>query len=109
MNAIIPLLLQAVAAPPPEQVPDIQITARVEAREVSIEKSGPARIALNASPLQDSAIATDRNRSEGARRYRDLTIAIDARLLLADPEFLSKAGSAPSNQPVQAKQGIDDE
>lgn len=58
-------------------LPDIEIVAHVEAREVTIEQDGPIRVQLTAEP-GTSAIEVRRSQPAGTRSYRNLTI--DARL-----------------------------
>ena len=77
------LLAQALAAassppaPSPATPPDIELSAKVEAREIEIAQEGPLVIRLRAEPgVTDSR--TVRSQPAGARSYRNLTI--DARL-----------------------------
>ena len=60
----------------PSGPPDIELTARVQAREVRIEQEGPIVLKLEVEPgITD--IAVGRNQPPGAKTYRNLTI--DAR------------------------------
>ena len=57
--------------------PDIEISARVEAREVSIEQEGPIEVKLHAEPgFTDAQV--ERNQPAGTRSYRNLVV--DARI-----------------------------
>lgn len=78
MGAIL-LIAQAAAAPaaPAAAPPDIELTARVQAREVRIEQEGPIVLRLEVEPgITDVQVA--RNQPAGAKTYRNLTI--DARV-----------------------------
>ncbi len=77
MGAIL-LISQAVAAPAVAAAPpDIELTARVQAREVRIEQEGPIVLRLEVEPGVTDVTVT-RNQPTGARTYRNLTI--DARV-----------------------------
>lgn len=56
--------------------PDVELRARVEVRELTIEQEGPIRVVLR--PEANSAIEVRRSQPAGARTYRNLTI--DARV-----------------------------
>ncbi|RYE82631.1 MAG: hypothetical protein EOP19_15745 [Hyphomicrobiales bacterium] len=73
------LIAQASAAPGalPASAPDIELQARVEAREVTISQDGPIRLELHAEPGMTD-VAVERSQPGGARSYRNLTI--DARV-----------------------------
>ena len=73
------LIAQATAAPAANPVapPDIELSARVQAREVTIRQDGPIVLRLEVGPgLTDLEVR--RNQPAGARSYRNLTI--DARV-----------------------------
>ena len=72
------LLAQATAAlaAAPAAAPDVEITAHVEAREVTIEQEGPIRVTL--TPEANSSIEVTRSQPAGTKSHRNLTI--DARL-----------------------------
>ena len=78
MGAIL-LIAQASVLPgtPPAAPPDIELNARVEAREVTIQKDGPIRLELRVEPGV-SDIAVERSQPAGAQTYRNLRI--DARV-----------------------------
>lgn len=89
------LIAQAVAAATPATAPDIELTARITAREVTIEQEGPIRVELRAEPgLTDSR--TVRSQPAGARSYRNLTI--DARLAA----WLMDPAAAPPEQSTES-------
>ena len=78
MGAIL-LFAQAAAAPAATAAapPDIELTARIQAREVRIEQEGPIRLGIEVKPgISDVAVV--RNQPAGAKSYRNLTI--DARV-----------------------------
>lgn len=98
------LIAQAVAVPGamPATPPDVELSARVEAREVRIEQDGPIRLELRAEPGVTDMLVL-RSQPAGARSYRDLVI--DARVAAwlgrdsAAPVTLSTAGSTGEPQP----------
>ena len=73
------LIAQATAAPAARSAapPDIELTARVQAREVTIEQDGPVVLRLEVEPGVTD-VEVKRNQPAGARSYRNLTI--DARV-----------------------------
>lgn len=78
MGAIL-LIAQAtaVSATAPSAPPDIELTAQVRAREVTIAQEGSIVLRLEVEPgVTDVEVA--RNQPAGARSYRNLTI--DARV-----------------------------
>lgn len=73
------LIAQASAAPaaPIAAHPDVELTASVRAREVTITQEGPIMLRLEVEPgISDVKVV--RNQPAGARSYRNLTI--DARV-----------------------------
>jgi hypothetical protein len=73
------LIMQASAEPAgaPAMPPDVELKARVEAREVLIEQEGPIRLELRAEPgITD--VKVERSQPAGAQTYRNLVI--DARV-----------------------------
>ncbi len=79
MAAVGILLLAQVgaAAMPTLSPPDVELSARVEAREITIEQDAPVRVKLHAEPGVTD-LEVKRSQPAGARRYRNFTI--DARL-----------------------------
>ena len=67
----------AAAAAPPATPPDIELTARVEARQVRIQQEGPVRLDLRVEPGVTD-VAVERSQPGGANSYRNLRI--DARV-----------------------------
>ena len=65
---------QAVQAPPP----DIEVNAKVTAREVTIDNEGTASLNLHADPGVTPPIQVTRSAPPGAKSYRDLTIDLHA-------------------------------
>lgn len=92
------LIAQAVAVPGamPSTPPDVELTARVEAREVRIEHDGPIRLELRAEPGVTDVLV-ERSQPAGASSYRDLVIEARVAAWLAQdsaaPVTLSTAGS----------------
>ena len=96
MGAIL-LFAQAAGTPAMARpaAPDIEISARVQAREVSIDEDGPIALRLRAEPgLTDAKV--ERNQPAGAQNYRNLVI--DARIAawLADDRSQADANSTNS-------------
>jgi hypothetical protein len=95
------LIAQAVAAPgaAPARPPDVELTARVSAREVTIEQEGPIRLQLRAEPgLTD--VAVERSQPTGASSYRNLVI--DARVaawLGQDTQISAETQESTGEQP----------
>lgn len=79
MSAVGILLFAQVgaAAMPTLSPPDVELSARVEAREITIEQDAPVRLKVHAEPGVTD-LEVKRSQPAGARRYRNLTI--DARL-----------------------------
>ena len=78
MGAIL-LIAQATAAPAatPAAPPDIELTARIQARDVRIEQDGPILLRLEVEPGVTD-VEVRRSQPTGAKTYRNLTI--DARV-----------------------------
>lgn len=87
----------AVAAPPP----DIEVRARVTAREVQIRQEGAARIAVRAEPGVAPPVRVERSAPPGAKRYRNLTIDLkaEARLVQPDPAATPQGSADEADQP----------
>ena len=102
MGAIL-LIAQASAAPGavPATAPDIELTARVQAREVAIRQEGPIRLELTVEPgITD--VAVERSQPAGAQNYRNLRI--DARVAAwlrqeADGSVTVSTDSSTGEQP----------
>ncbi|MEA3014479.1 MAG: hypothetical protein QOD42_3024 [Sphingomonadales bacterium] len=76
------LLLQAAAAPAP--APDIQLDARVTAREVRIRQSGETSLEVRGGP--GSEVRVDKPRGQaGRQRLRNVTVTVHAEARIADP------------------------
>jgi hypothetical protein len=87
-------LAAAAAGPPPAGPADIEINARVRARELRIEQQGEARLRVWADPSAADKVDVERNMPKGQRRYRNLDIRLDAEARIADP-----AGRSGETQP----------
>ncbi len=93
-------LLQLAAAQPAAPPPDIELTARVRAREVTVRQDGTAALELRVSPGVAPPVEVRRSAPAGAQSYRNLTIDLRAAARIADP-------LAPPPPPSQ--QGTTDE
>ena len=67
----------------PAQLPDIEIAARVSAREVEIEQEGEARLTLHAEPGEAEPVRVERSAPAGRKSYRNLTIDLRAAARIA--------------------------
>ena len=67
------ILAQAAAAQP-----DIELHAVVDARSVTIEKKGDARLEVRASPDAGSSVKVEAPKANGARTLRNVRVTIDA-------------------------------
>jgi hypothetical protein len=86
MSAIGFLFLQlAPAQGAPLPPPDIELNARVQAREVEIRQDGAARVALRAEPGDAPPVRVERSAPAGAKKYRNLTIDVEAEARLVNP------------------------
>ena len=73
MLVLFALALQA-AAPPP----DIHIGATLQARSVTIEKKGEARLEVWASPDAGSSVEVEAPSADGSRTLRNVRVTVDA-------------------------------
>jgi hypothetical protein len=87
---LILLLIQAV------QAPDIQLDARVHAREVRIERRGEARLEVTGGPGSD--VRTVKPSAEGRTRLRDVDIEVHAEAWVADPARIPASPETASPQ-----------
>ncbi len=78
MILIATLLLQANA-------PDIQLDARVRARQVTIEQKGDARLTVTTSPDGGNLVDVQAPRANGRRELRDVDVRVRAEARIADP------------------------
>ncbi|TMJ17591.1 MAG: hypothetical protein E6G92_14890 [Alphaproteobacteria bacterium] len=72
------LLIQAAA-----QAPDIQLDARVHAREVRIERRGEATLQVTGGPGSD--VRTVKPDTQGRNRLRNVDVEVHAEARIADP------------------------
>jgi hypothetical protein len=94
------LFLQLAAAQTSAPAPDIELNARVNAREVTIRQEGRADIALHASTGEAPPVQVERSAPPGAKTYRNLTIAVHAEARLADPnQARSQQGTTNETSP----------
>ena len=77
-------------------LPDIQFGARVEARSVTIEKKGEARIEVRAEPDAGSLVKVEAPRADGRKTLRNVRINIDAETRIADP---ARSAATPTPEP----------
>lgn len=100
-----PVLLQLAAAtaaadaPAATPQPDIQILARVRAKELTIEQQGEARVEVRADPPLVEKVDVQRNQpGVGRTVLRDLDVRLDARASVTDslPQKTGTAGENPA-------------
>jgi len=94
LGAVFFLAATAAAGPAPAGPPDIEINARVRARELRIEQQGEARLRVWAEPSAADKVEVERNLPKGQRRYRNLDIKLDAEARIA-----GAAGRTAETQP----------
>ena len=78
-------LLQLAAPQAAAPLPDIELSARVRARAVTVRQQGEASLALRVSPGEAPPVAVERSAPEGASSYRNLTISVRGAVRIADP------------------------
>jgi hypothetical protein len=93
------IFLQLAAAQTAAPPPDIELNARVSAREVSVRQEGPARLTLHAEPGVAPPVKVDRSAPPGAKSYRNLTINLHAEARLADPQTRQQQGKTDESSP----------
>ncbi len=98
-------LLAVVQAAAASATPDIEINARVRAREVHIEQQGRAEARVTIEPSAGRRIEVERNLPKGQAQYRNLDLRLHVEGRIAGPDAgvsASAAGSAeaePSPEP----------
>lgn len=85
MNGAISLLLAAAAGPDTAALPDVEIAARVRAREVRIQQQGRAIAEVRVEPEGARQVQVDRNLPKGRSAYRNLDLTLKVEGRLADP------------------------
>jgi hypothetical protein len=77
---LLSIVLQSAALPPP----DLQLVARVRARDVRIERKGEARLEVTGS--QGSLVQVDSPKAGGRSRLRNVEVTVRAEARVADPQ-----------------------
>jgi hypothetical protein len=97
MNEAVTLLLAAAAGTATATPPDVEIAARVAAREVRIEQQGRASAQVRVQPEGGKTIEVERNLPKGRSTFRtlDLTLKVEGRLAdqLASPDNTLQQGT----------------
>ena len=92
------LLIAAAAAGASAALPaDVEIRARVEARDVRIEQQGRAEALVFVEPSAGERIEVDRNLPKGRARYRNLELDVHVEGRLADPRA-PRSAEAPATR-----------
>ena len=76
--------------------PDIQFGARIEARSVTVERKGEARLEVRADPDGGSSVRVEAPKADGRKTLRNVRIKIDAEARIADP---ASAAATPVAEP----------
>lgn len=80
------ILAQAtVASTAPAPLPDIEIHAQVQAREVRVEQEGRAAASVFVEPEGAKRIEVELNQPRGQSSYRNLELTLDIEATLTDP------------------------
>jgi hypothetical protein len=74
------LLIQAAAA-----APDIELNARVTARDVRIRQRGETSLVVRAEPDAGSDVRIEKPDAAGRQRLRNVTVNVHAEARIADP------------------------
>lgn len=74
------ILLQSSA-----QLPDIELKAKVQARSVTIEKQGDARLTVTTSPDGGNVVDVQAPKANGRKTLRNVEISVQAEARIADP------------------------
>ena len=77
------LLILVQAATAATSPPDIELDARVQAREVRIERSGTTSLTVTGGPGSD--VRTEKPAANGRRRLRNVEVRVRAEARVADP------------------------
>lgn len=93
-GAISFLLAAAIAAP--AALPDIEIGARIKAREVKVEQQG--RVEVRLEPDAGGRIEVERNLPKGRSTYRNLELRLNIEARLADPSARSATAVETASQ-----------
>jgi hypothetical protein len=93
MTMLFLLLLQAAAAP----APDIQLDARVTAREVQVRQRGEASLVVHGGPGSEVRVEKPRTQS-GQQRLRNVTVNVHAEARIADPRENAQSTETPNPQ-----------
>jgi len=87
------LLLQVATSP------DIQLQAKVQAKSVKVEQKGSASVKVHADPDGGSAVAVDA--PHGSSTYRNVSISIDAKAVVAPDGATAGSPAAPDQSKSQ--------
>lgn len=93
--ALLQLASSSQGAPPP----DIEINARVTAREVVVRQSGEASLSLRASPGEAMPVEVERSAPKGATRYRNLTLKVHGAARISEPRTHETGTNTDDNSP----------
>ena len=97
-------IAQAASAAAP--LPDIELNARVRAREVRIVQQGRASAEVFVEPEAAQRIEVERNLPRGSARYRNLDIKVAVEGRIADPQTgPAAAATASASAQPQPQQG----
>lgn len=102
------MLLLLLALQAATSLPTIELTARVEAREVVVERRGQASLTVRAEPDAGSRVeVVERPEGRGQRVIRNYRADLDARAVVADPQQVAPSSpvEAPGDETSQPDEG----
>ncbi len=88
------LLLQASA-------PDIELNARVRARQVTIERKGEARLEVRTDPDGGNLVDVRAPKAEGRRTLRNVEVNVRAEARIGEPAGASRNDADQETRPPQ--------
>ncbi len=78
--------------------PDIQLSVRLSAERVSLEKKGEASLTVSSSPEGRNLVDVRAPAANGRRTLRNVEVTVDAEARIAGPEARSRETPAPPSR-----------
>ncbi len=79
------MLLLIIAQAAAAQAPDIELSAKVRARSVVIEKQGKAELTVTTSPDGGNVVEVKAPKANGRGTLRNVEVTVDAAARIGDP------------------------
>jgi hypothetical protein len=79
------MMLLLIIAQTAAQAPDIELSATVRARSVTIEKQGRADLTVTAEPEGANVVEVKAPKANGRRTLRNVAVTVDAAARIGDP------------------------